>query len=56
MQSLKCGEECQGHEQEEFPEFGALKWGGKTAECQPPLEEFDMNGVQQFPFPDRSTE
>ena len=38
VQSLKCGDECQGHEQEAFPKLGALKWGGKTAEFQPPLE------------------
>ena len=31
MQSLNCGDECQGHEQEAFPELGALKWGRKTA-------------------------
>ena len=34
--SIKCNDECQGHEQEAFPELGALKWGGKTAEFQPP--------------------
>ena len=38
VQSLKCGDECHGHEQEAFPKLGALKWGGKTAEFQPPLE------------------
>ena len=34
VQSLNCGDECRGHEheQEAFPELGALKWGGKTAE------------------------
>ena len=31
MHSLKCCDECQGQEQEAFPELGALKWGGKTA-------------------------
>jgi hypothetical protein len=40
VQSLNCGDECQGHEhaQEAFPGLGALKWGEKTAEFQPPLE------------------
>jgi len=43
VQSLKCGDECHGHEchgheQEAFPKLCALKWGGKTAEFQPPLE------------------